>query len=100
MIIVLGTATPLPENLPRAMAISQAHVLRSRGEPGCLSHSVGTAADAPGSLLFVERWSTMADLQQHFAVPESRSFAKELSGLCRERPGMTVYEANEVSPGR
>ena len=42
MMIVTGTLHARPESLAEVMALSRAHVLRSRGERGCLEHGVAS----------------------------------------------------------
>ena len=99
MIIVLGTAVAFPQHFEQALAISTEHVLRSRAEPGCISHAVHRGTENPNQLEFVERWASMDALKAHFVVPESRAFARAIGGLCAERPTMSVYDANELKIG-
>lgn len=101
MILVIGKAQVQPDKLDEALAISQAHVLRSRAEPGCLEHGVYRSHDAADVLVFVERWQDMAALAQHFAVPASRQFARALTGLCVAPPAMELLNASPLPmPGR
>jgi quinol monooxygenase YgiN len=96
MIIVLGSITVRDGSVDEALALSQAHVDRSRLEPGCISHAVHRDAENPHRLVFVERWADMAALQQHFQVPASRAFVKSLAGLVVEPPQMAIYDAAQV----
>jgi quinol monooxygenase YgiN len=96
MIIVTGEFIARPDTIAEAIALSLTHVHRSRLEPGCLSHDVTIDAGNPHRLLFVERWADEAALHTHFAVPDSRAFAKALGGLAVGRPSMQIYEATEV----
>jgi len=96
MILVLGKAQVQPDKLDDALAISQAHVLRSRAEPGCIEHGVHRSHDAPDTLVFIERWQDKAALQQHFAVPASRQFAKALTALCVVPPVVELLEARSL----
>jgi len=97
MIVVIGTVQVKDGCLPQALAISVEHVNRSRLEPGCVSHCVTQDAQDPMRLLFVEEWSDQAALLQHFKVPESRAFAKQLAGLAAQAPSMVVYNASAVA---
>ncbi|HEX5686225.1 MAG TPA: putative quinol monooxygenase [Ideonella sp.] len=97
MIVVIGSVVAAPGRVDDALALSLAHVQRSRAEPGCLSHAVHRDAENPQRLVFVEEWAGMAALQQHFQVPASRAFAKALSTMATEPPAMTLYEAAPVS---
>ena len=69
---------------------------RSRAEPGCISHNVHVDAENPMKLVFVERWSDMATLQTHFAVPASRAFVKSARTHAAEPAEMQIYQASEV----
>lgn len=97
MVIVTGTVRARPECLDEAIAVSLEHVRRSRVEPGCLSHAVHQDIEDSCRLLFVERWADRAALAAHFAVPESRAFARAVGLLATERPDMRVYEAEPVT---
>jgi quinol monooxygenase YgiN len=47
-------------------------------------------------LLFVEKWSDQAALLQHFKVPESRTFARQIAGFSVRAPSMVVYSATPI----
>ena len=96
MIIILGHATVSPQHLDEALRISQAHVARSRLEPGCLAHGVSRDADHPARLVFVEKWADMAAVQTHFAVPASREFAKALHKLSTEKNTIELYNSEII----
>ena len=96
MILVTGSATASPESFAEMRAISLEHVQRSRGELGCLEHGVYADAENPLRLHFFERWADAAALRAHFAVPESRAFAKRLRALAADPGDMAVYEASKT----
>jgi len=81
MIVVVGSVQVKEGCLAEALALSLDHVQRSRSEPGCVSHCVSQDAQDSKRLLFVEEWHDQAALLEHFKVPESRAFAKQLAGL-------------------
>lgn len=96
MIIVIGSVVVVPGRFDDALALSLEHVRRSRAEPGCVSHAVHRDAESPQRLVFVEEWTDMAALQQHFKVPASRAFAKALAAMAAEPPTMTLYDAAAI----
>ena len=96
MIIVLGRVVVRSGTIAEALALSQEHVVRSRGEPGCIAHAVHRDTENPDCLVFVEQWSDAAALQAHFKVPASRTFVKALAALATEAPGMSVFTAAPV----
>lgn len=93
MILVVGTVQVQKDSLPQALALSLAHVARSRTEPGCVSHHVSQDAEDALTLRFVEEWHDQAALLAHFKVPESRAFARQLAAMAAQPPRMVVYEA-------
>jgi quinol monooxygenase YgiN len=99
MIIVTGSILARADSFDDALRISTEHVLRSRAEPGCLSHAVFRDTEEPLRLQFIERWTDMAALNVHFRVPASRAFAKEAARLAAEPPTLDVYDASEIPLG-
>jgi len=96
MIIVLGSVLVRPDCIGEALAISQAHVQRSRAEPGCIAHGVSIDAEQANRLVFVERWAAIEALRAHFRVPESRGFVQALTALALAPPLMSLYASSEV----
>ena len=96
MIIVLGSIVARPDTFAEALKLSQAHVARSRGEPGCVSHAVHQDTEHVLRLVFVETWADQATLAAHFQVPASRAFVKALGALVSEPPRIDVYEASPL----
>lgn len=96
MIIVIGSVTVREDSQIEALRHSQAHVSRSRLEPGCLSHEVTLDAENPNRLLFVERWNTMEDLERHFQVHESSEFVAAIALLATVGPDMQLYDSAEI----
>ena len=96
MILVIGHALAKPDTLQAMLSISVEHVLRSRAEPGCISHEVSTDAQDPLRLTFVERWSDMPALQAHFRVDASRAFGKALAAMADGTPEIYVYQSDEI----
>ena len=96
MVIVLGSVEIDAGSMTQALELSQAHVERSRQEPGCLQHGVHIDGENENRLVFVERWQNMESLQQHFRVPESGEFVRDLGKLATSDPQMKIYNASEV----
>jgi quinol monooxygenase YgiN len=79
--------------IEEAIRISVEHVQRSRLEPGCLLHSVHRDVEDPHHLVFLEHWEDRHALLAHFAVPESRAFARALTALADAPPDIEIHEA-------
>lgn len=97
MIVVIGNVLVHEGQFEAALQLSLEHVVRSRAEPGCISHGVHQDAENPRRLVFVEEWSDQAALARHFEVPASRQFAKALAALAAQTPTMSVYEAKQLA---
>lgn len=96
MIIVTGHVIARPDTQEAVEQLAVEHVLRSRAEPGCISHEVSRDVQQPLRFVFVERWESMAALQAHFRVEASRTFALSMASLCQEPPQIDIYEAAAV----
>lgn len=96
MIIVTGHAIAREDTDEAMQRLSVEHVLRSRAEPGCISHEVTRDVQQPRRFVFVERWTDMAALQVHFRVEASRQFAKSMAQLSEGRPEMAIYQAEAI----
>lgn len=95
--IVAGSVEARADTVDQVTALSLAHVRRSRGEPGCLLHSVHHDAENPLRLVFIEYWVDVDALRAHFRVPESGVFVTEVAGLAANPPQMKIYEAQAIS---
>lgn len=96
MIIITGGASFDPARREAALKIGTEHSARSRGEPGCVSHTCTIDAEDPNRLVFLELWEDMAAVQRHFAVPEAGRFVAELSALALTRPDIRIFDASEL----
>jgi quinol monooxygenase YgiN len=96
MILVTGGFVAKGDCLAQALALSLAHLRRSRLEAGCIAHAVHQDVENPAHLVFVEQWADRAALAAHFAVPASRAFVKAVAGLALAAPELRVYEAAQV----
>ena len=96
MILVTGSVLAREDTLDELLALSLAHVERSRREPGCLAHAVHVDAEDPLRLVFVERWQSREALGAHFRLPESGEFVAALRALVAEPPSLDVYEAERI----
>jgi quinol monooxygenase YgiN len=93
VIVVTGSIVARPGTVDELLALSLAHVRRSREEPGCLSHAVHRDAENPLRLVFLETWADRPALLAHFAVPASRGFVDAATALAAEPPVIAIYDA-------
>ena len=97
MIIVWGSIEAKPEALDEVSRLSLEHVNRSRGEPGCISHSVQRDVENPNRFIFFEQWQDMGALQTHFAVPESQGFVTSVAALATSAPQIKIFESSQIN---
>jgi quinol monooxygenase YgiN len=97
VLIVTGSVTARPDSIDQVLALSIAHVRRSRQEPGCLAHAVHRDCEDALRLVFVEHWADADALRAHFRVPASGAFVQEVSALAASPPELSIYEARTVS---
>ncbi|MEZ5246169.1 MAG: putative quinol monooxygenase [Acidimicrobiales bacterium] len=98
MVIVTGSVTARPDTVDEVEALCLAHVHRSRTEPGCLLHSVHRDVENDRRFVFVEHWSSLADLHVHFAVPESGELIGLLRDLTEDMSPIEIYEVVSPTP--
>ncbi|MGH0030566.1 MAG: putative quinol monooxygenase [Myxococcota bacterium] len=98
MITVWGSVVAAEGNVEELLAISLAHVRRSRQEEGCVAHGAYVDAEDANRVVFFEKWESAAALRRHFAVPASIEFARRAGALAAERPVMEIYTSDRVSP--
>ena len=96
MIIIIGSVTIRDETIDEALRISQEHVNRSRIEAGCINHGVHIDNEDPNRLVFVERWESMEQLEQHFQVTEPAEFAGKIAELASVAPTMELYHSASI----
>jgi quinol monooxygenase YgiN len=94
MIIVTGHTTASEGAEDEMSRLAVEHVLRSRSEPGCISHEVSRDLENARKLVFVEKWVDMHALQTHFRVPEARTFAQAMQRLTDGNMDMTIYQVD------
>jgi len=99
MIIITASFTVPPVNREEIIALCIEHSVRSRAEPGCVSHHIHADCEDPARLLYHEEWQDKAAVAAHFAVPESGNFVKRLTALVGTRPAMQIYRAEAVAAG-
>lgn len=97
IIITASISTAFAASPDDVIALCVEHSVRSRAEPGCISHHIHADCEDPSRLFFHEQWQDDAAVSAHFSVPESGEFVKRLTVLLGERPKIQIYRAEAVS---
>lgn len=84
------------ENVAEITAEGIAHSVRSRAEPGCVSHNIHVDCEDPLRLFFFEQWADRAALAAHFKVPESIEFVRLIRRRGAETAGAQIVETTPV----
>ncbi len=93
MIVVLGSFIAKEGQRDTALALSMAHVQRSRMEDGCMMFSVNIDAENLNRLVFLEEWRDMTALHVHFKVPACVHFAEQINEIAQSVAPLSIYEA-------
>ena len=97
MIIVTGSVVAKPDRAEEVERACLAHVRRSRGEPGCLLHTVHRDVEDPNRFVFLEHWADREALAAHFRVPGSLAFVEAVGELAAEPTTLEMYDAERLS---
>jgi quinol monooxygenase YgiN len=97
VLIVIGSIQARPDSIDQVMALSLAHVRRSRQEPGCLLHSVHRDGEDALRVVFLEQWADADALRAHFRVPASGAFVRDVTTNAASPPEIAIYEAHALS---
>ena len=97
MLIVTGSITARADGFEPLIEAAQAHVERSRAEPGCIEHGCSLDADNPLRIVFFERWEDMAALETHFAQAGTRELLAAVRTHAAGAEPVTIYEATLVT---
>ncbi len=91
MILVTGEILAKPAARELLLEAGLAHTHRSRTEPGCLAHHLHVDVEDPNRLVFVERWTDRAALDDHFRRTGSIEFVTQLRVWAEGRPRMEIF---------
>lgn len=96
MIVVSGAIEATPDTIAELTVLAIAHSVRSRAEPGCISHNIHVDAENPMRLFFYEQWADREALAAHFKVPESIEFVRAVRRMGASAAGAQVFDAAPV----
>lgn len=97
MLILHGSITVKPEFHEKMAEMATTLTEHSILEPGCLTYRFLQDALQKDRFVFLEKWRSQEDLDQHFQKPYFLEFAEALPQLISEKP---VIETHEVASSR
>jgi len=77
MIYVIATLTIKPGTSADVFAAAGPCIEGTRNEAGCLSYELNQSLTDENTLVFIERWKSRADLDQHFKQPHMDEWRKK-----------------------
>ena len=98
MIIATGSVTAREGQFEALRDACLAHVLRSRGEDGCISHAVHIDVENPLRLVFFEEWRDLPALQEHFVTPGIADLVSAIREHAASSERITTYSAQKAPP--
>lgn len=96
MIIITGDIRLKAEHRESGIRICHEHSVRSRKEPGCISHDCSVDIEDTNLVRFIEHWADMDAVQAHFAVPEAQNMVAELSEMKAEPFVIRIFSAETL----
>ncbi len=94
MTVLTAYASLKPDQIDTALAACRTVRALSVTEPGCDRYDFYQSPDDATRLVFVEEWTTKADLDLHFLQPAFLEFIAALTPLLQSPPEMRIFEAS------
>lgn len=93
--MVVLTAYPvfLPDQLAAGLAACATVRAASVQEPGCERYDYFQSPEDPCRVVFVEEWTSMADLETHFQQDAFKTFFMTIADKLAGQPEIRIFEA-------
>jgi quinol monooxygenase YgiN len=92
MLLVIGTFTIPPDNLPAARLVMNQMVRSSRSEDGCEEYVYAEDLFEPGLIHVKELWRDQSALDRHFASPHLVEWRSSWAKFGIGRRNLRAYE--------
>lgn len=96
MILITAKAAVTAENREAYCSLSEAQVINSRKEPGCIDYGYYEDVMEPGTFIFVEKWKDQAALDFHFKQDYCLDFIKSVRKLASARSPIEIHQISET----
>lgn len=96
MIVLTAYGTLQPGTQETILAASRKNRAFAVTEPGCERFDFFISPDEPERFVFVEEWTTLADLHNHFAQPNFSDFMASMQTCLAAPPEIRIFEASLV----
>ncbi len=88
---VVARATAKPEKLTQVEQMLTGLVAPTRQEPGCISYVLHRSPEDSCSFLFVEKWRSQADLNEHLQKPYLQALVSQAEALLSGPLDVTMW---------
>jgi quinol monooxygenase YgiN len=96
MLIVLAHVTVRPDQRTAFAEAALGFITTTRDEPGCLSYDCHQSITNPDKFVFVERWATGAEMEQHLQTPNLAVFMAAATACLAEPPLVEVIDPASI----
>jgi quinol monooxygenase YgiN len=97
MVVLTAYLRVKPELMEEALDACRTARTASRTEPGCEVYDFFVSPDDPATIVFVEEWTTKADLDTHFQAESFKNFGAAMSGVLTQEPDIRIFESTRYS---
>jgi quinol monooxygenase YgiN len=94
MTVLTAYATFAPDKIEAALGACRTVRGHSVKEPGCERYDFFQSADEPNKIVFVEEWTSRADLDLHFKQAAFIDFGAAIADLLAGPPEIRIFEAS------
>jgi quinol monooxygenase YgiN len=93
MIVLTAYVSLLPDHVDAAITACRTVRAASLTEPGCERYDFFQSPDDATKLVFVEEWTTRADLDTHFEQAAFNDFFAEMGNYMSNPPDLRIFDA-------
>lgn len=85
MIHVIATLTIKPDTLDALREAAMPCIEATREEPGCIFYDLNASVSNSRRVVFVERWKSREDLENHLRTPHIKAWREASAPLIEDR---------------
>lgn len=94
MTVLTAYVSFLPDKVDAGLQACRSVREASVKEPGCERYDFFQSPEDATKIVFVEEWTTRADLDLHFQQPAFLEFVETLQTLLKSPPEIRIFEAS------
>lgn len=95
MLIVIGSARPLPGRRADLVSAARAVATQARGDEGCESYGFYADLTDEDTIVSVEVWRDQAALDAHMNHPHTQEFLASAGALIDGTPAMRIHTVSD-----